>query len=113
MDRNTEKANVNFQMALLIKDLSNMINLMDKDDFRSRKGNTLDFSNKVDSKVKDFFNGKMNHHMKATIKMIKNMDSVNIWTLMEKCLRVTGKMEYEAEMELLRMKVAKYLKVNG
>lgn len=93
MDRNTEKVIVNFQMALLIKDLLDMINLMDKVDFSSSKVNTLDSFRKVNSKVKDFFNGKMDHHMKVTIKMIKNMDSENILTLMEKCLRVTGKME--------------------
>ena len=93
MDRNTEKVSVNFQMAQLIKDLLDMINLMDKVDFPSSKVNTLDSFSKVNSKEKDFFNGKMDHHMKVTIKMIKNMDSENILTLMEKCLRVTGKME--------------------
>ena len=93
MDRNTEKVNVNFQMAQLIKDLLDMINLMDKVDFPSSKVNTLDSFSKVNSKEKDFFNGKMDHLMKVTIKMIKNMDSGNILTLMEKCLRVTGKME--------------------
>lgn len=93
MDRNTEEVNVNFQMAQLIKDLLDMINLMDKVNFPSSKVNTLDSFSKVNSKEKDFFNGKMDHHMKVTIKMIKNMDSENILTLMEKCLRVTGKME--------------------
>lgn len=93
MDRNTEKVSVNFQMAQLIKDLLDMINLMDKVDFPSSKVNTLDSFSKVNSKEKDFFNGKMDHHMKVTIKMIKNMDSENILTLMEKCLKVTGKME--------------------
>lgn len=93
MDRNTEKVNVNFQMAQLIKDLLDMINLMDKVNFPSSKVNTLDSFSKVNSKEKDFFNGKMDHHMKVTIKMIKNMDSENILTLMEKCLRVIGKME--------------------
>lgn len=93
MDRNTEKVSVNFQMAQLIKDLLDMINLMDKVDFPSSKVNTLDSFSKVNSKEKDFFNGKMDHHMKVTIKMIKNMDSENILTLMEKCLRVIGKME--------------------
>lgn len=93
MDRNTEKVSVNFQMEQLIKDLLDMINLMDKVDFPSSKVNTLDSFSKVNSKEKDFFNGKMDHHMKVTIKMIKNMDSENILTLMEKCLRVIGKME--------------------
>lgn len=93
MVRNTEEVNVNFQMAQLIKDLLDMINLMDKVDFPSSKVNTLDSFSKVNSKEKDFFNGKMDHHMKVTIKMIKNMDSENILTLMEKCLRVIGKME--------------------
>lgn len=93
MDRNTEKVSVNFQMAQLIKDLLDMINLMDKVDFPSSKVNTLDSFSKVNSKEKDFFNGKMDHHIKVTIKMIKNMDSENILTLMEKCLRVIGKME--------------------
>ena len=88
-----EKVNVNFQMGQLIKDLSNMINLMDKDEFLLNKVNTLDFFNKGSFKVKVFFNGKMDHHMKVTMKMIKNMDLENISILMEKCLRVIGNME--------------------
>lgn len=93
MDKNMEKVNVNFQMEQLIKDLSNMINLMDKDEFLLNKVNTLDFFNKGSFKVKVFFNGKMDHHMKVTMKMIKNMDLENILILMEKCLRVIGNME--------------------
>lgn len=80
-------------MGQLIKDLSNMINLMDKDEFLLNKVNTLDFFNKGSFKVKVFFNGKMDHHMKVTMKMIKNMDLENILILMEKCLRVIGNME--------------------
>lgn len=93
MDKNTEKVNVNFQMEPLIKDLLNMINLMVKGDFPLSKVNTPDFFNKENFRAKAFFNGKMDHHMKVTIKMIKSMDLENISILMEKCLRVIGKME--------------------
>lgn len=41
---------------------------------------------------KDFLNGKMAHRMKAIMKMIRNMDLVNMSINKAKAIKETGKM---------------------
>lgn len=93
MVRNTEKESANFQMEQLIKALSKMINLKAKEIYQLNKENTMDSFSKENFKEKACSNGKMDLHMKAIIKMIKNMGLENTLILKEKCSRDNGETE--------------------
>ena len=63
--------------------------------------------------VKDFLNGKMDHHMKEIMKMIKNTDLENMLTNKVKVFRDNGRMVFETEKESLQTKAGKFLKEDG
>ena len=71
--KNTEKAYINLQMDVFTKDLSSKTNSMDKEYLRYRREITKDNFKRENFMEKAYSNGKMDHLMTVTTKMIVNM----------------------------------------
>jgi hypothetical protein len=113
MDKNMGKVSIILINNHFIKEVSNMINLMDKDFYLFLKESIKAYFYKEIFMEMAYFVGKMVHIMKETIKMIKNMDMENMLINKEKSIKAIGRMDLDMEMVTLSIKMVKLSKVNG